>query len=57
MSKHPNTRAERIKIREKKEAKRKQVRADYILKRKRIEELKLQETSDEIRQGLGSLYG
>ena len=56
-SKHPQSRLERIKLREAKEAKRIKDRASHVLKRRKVEELKLQETDDEIRQEFGSLHG
>jgi hypothetical protein len=55
--KHPQSRLERIKLREAKEAKRIKDRASHVLKRKQIEELKLRETEDEVRRELGGFHG
>lgn len=56
-NKHPSTRFERIKLREAKEAKRDKDRASHVLKRLKVEELKLQETEDEVRRELGGFHG
>lgn len=56
-NKHPQSRLERIKLREAKEEQRIKDRASHVLKRQKLEELKLQETDDEIRQESRGLHG
>jgi len=56
-NKHPQSRLERIKLREAKKEKRIKDRTSHVRKRLTVEQIKLQETDDEIRQELGSLHG